>query len=531
MESTKALLLVCEPELRDRIRVPAARRARREIEIQHFTGPAERAAIAARLAHGGDPLGCLVAGEDDVNGALRGGADEAIVCQDLSESSINSFIDRMMVRADVRRAHERRQGTSLHAEKLAALGTLVAGVGHEINNPLTALSLSVEAARRSVQPLLHASWELRRLAATGQAVPAERIAELLGRLPGAARTDPSRLLDEMASASRSIADVVRDLRVFARSDDHEEATVVDLMEVVEQVLRMVGPEVTRYAVIERDYARDLSKLAIPRNRIAQVVMNIIVNAGHAVREVERPMHRVRISARADEDFVALSISDSGPGIPDDSLERIFDPFFTTKRETMGTGLGLSISRSILRGVGGDLIVESIFGEGATFVCLLPLPTRDELVKAHRNSIPAPGSTKPPPSIALLVVDEDERVLRACARYLSEGCRIVLARDGREAIELLESGSEVDAVLTELTLPEVDGPALHAWLREHRPELAERTLLMCDRLALDPTQQAFIEDYRLPMVEKPLSADALTERIHGLFKHAAEGVAQDPQASV
>ena len=119
-------------------------------------------------------------------------------------------------------------------------------------------------------------------------------------------------------------------------------------EIVDHALRLVGRELFHHALLERDYAPDLPKLVVPRNRVTQVMVNVLINAAHAIREVERPAHRMRIRARADDEFVAIGVSDTGPGIPPESLGRIFDPFFTTKRQELGTGLGLPISRSILR---------------------------------------------------------------------------------------------------------------------------------------------------------------------------------------
>jgi K+-sensing histidine kinase KdpD len=137
------------------------------------------------------------------------------------------------------------------------------------------------------------------------------------------------------------------------------------------------------------------------------ITNILVNAAHALHEVERPVHRVRLVVRADDEAVAVSISDSGPGIAPEAIERIFDPFYTTKRKGRGTGLGLSISRSILHRLGGDLLVESLHGEGATFVALIPRPPEQELTAAlacARGEPDARGAKAQRPS--LLVVDND-----------------------------------------------------------------------------------------------------------------------------
>src|SRR5690606_7873214 len=138
--------------------------------------------------------------------------------------------------------------------------------------------------------------------------------------------------------------------------------------------RQFGPK----TIVEQDYEDGLPELYLPRNRLAQVLTNLLVNAAHATSEMKRDFHQVKASARVDEEHLAISVSDTGPGIPERALEQIFDPFYTTKGEGRGTGLGLSISRSILQHLGGDLVVSSIFGEGATFLCFLPLPTPAQL---------------------------------------------------------------------------------------------------------------------------------------------------------
>ena len=236
-------------------------------------------------------------------------------------------------------------------------------------------------------------------------------------------------------------------------------------------------------------------------------MNVLINATHAIAEVDRPDHRVRVSVRADEDFMAIAVSDTGPGIPVESLERIFDPFFTTKREDLGTGLGLSISRAILRKLGGDLSVESVHGEGATFICFLPLPTREMIREAFRQR--ASGSVMVPRAVGatVLVVDDDPRMLRSYARLLNAEHRIVIAHDGRDAIDMLESGSVANLAVVELDLPGNDGPDLFTWLVENRPELARRTLLVTSGDA-EPNYVDFLRGHHGPVLRKPIRGEAL-----------------------
>jgi two-component system cell cycle sensor histidine kinase/response regulator CckA len=294
--------------------------------------------------------------------------------------------------------------------------------------------------------------------------------------------------------------------LFARADDGEHPALIDLPEVIDQVMRLAGREIERRAVVEHDYASNVPQLVLPRGRLTQVIMNLVLNAGQAMREVERPTHRLRFTTRMDEDFVALCISDTGPGIPPDSVERIFDPFYTTKRAELGTGLGLSISRSLLRGFGGDLLVDSVHGDGATFICLLPRPTTETIRTVFNGHDTGRHSSVPPPDLSVLVVDDDDRMLRAYARFLHPRCRIVVARDGTEAVELLDSGSKVDVVVTDVQMLEVDHFQLLVWLRERRPELVQRTILVVD--ALDDSHDDYPELRGLPTLSKPIEGDAL-----------------------
>lgn len=516
-QDIEALVLVADPSLIESIGQVARRRGpsgAMTVCLEPLTGPLEEGVAAARRRCSEMPLGCVVGSDRDALVAIESGADEAAVIGP-SEHEVNAFLDRLALRARLRAEAEGHRTRHAHAEKLAALGTLVAGVGHEINNPLTALALSVEAARRMVSPLLEGSYELSRLAHSNEPVAPERLRNLARTVrAGASSREAITLLDEMADASRAIADVVKDLRVFGRGDDVESASVVQLADVVEQVLRLAGHEITRFAIVERDYASDCPPLVMPRNRLSQVLMNLLVNAGHAVREIERPSHRVRISTRTDEDFVALSISDTGPGIAPDSLERIFDPFYTTKRQDMGTGLGLSISRAILRGLGGELLVESVYGDGATFVCVLPRPAPETLRLAYMARGREAPPSHPPRNVAVLLVDDDDRVLRACARLLSPHCRILTAHDGQEAVELLSTGSQVDLVFTELDMPVMGGMALHAWLVEHQPRLAQRLVVVSD-VGEYPRHAEFVARHGLTVLTKPIDSQALLQVVERL----------------
>jgi len=465
-----------------------------DIRVEVTCGATAQAIADARRQLGGTPLGFVAEDEVAALEALRAGADEVLVWPPRDDAAIQGFFDRTKLRADLRVGQERLSASVVQAEKLTALGTLVAGVAHEINNPLTALQLGVEASSNLLSQLGEDS---------------------------AAASEGAQLLQEMLGAVGAIANIVRDLRIFARADaSREDAQLLNVNDVIDQALRLVGREITVSARIERDYERDLPKVVLPHGRLTQVLLNVLVNAAQAIREIERPVHRVRITTRADGESVAISISDTGPGIAPRALDHIFDPFFTTKRAGYGTGLGLSISRAIMYDLGGDLIVESVHGSGATFILLLPVPDHDRVREAHlRQRGRSVARQRPVTKRTVLLVDDDARVLNAYARALGRGCDIIMANDGQEAIDLLGSGTSPDAIITELALPEVDGPALWDWLGRERPELLERAIFV----SAEATQQryeTFVESLSNPVLTKPVTGGALLSALNEVAESGA-----------
>ena len=505
-----------------RIRAALAERyASHDTRLEVADGSSAELVPRIRQRIGGAPFGFVAVDEVAALDALQHGADEVLVWPATDDRAIHGFFDRTQLRASLRKGQERASASMVHAEKLSALGTLVAGVAHEINNPLMALQLSIEACTSLLTPLSNVVQELNVWAMRGGGASAEqvRLAYELAQ-NGAPRVEPRQLLVEMLAASSAIASVVRDLRVFARADgDREEAQVLDTNDVVDQALRLVGREIAMVAHIERDYSRELPRVVVPHGRLTQVLVNILINAAHAIADVERAVHRVRISTRSDAEYVAISISDTGPGIPADVLAHIFDPFFTTKRTGLGTGLGLSISRSIMRDLGGDLIVESVHGSGATFIALLPLPDhatfRNAFLRTQNIAARAPVTVRR----AVLVVDDDDRILKAYSRMLGSSFDVMMAHDTQEAIDLLSSGSNADALVTELSLPDIDGKGLFEWLTRERPELAARTVFV----TADSTREryaAFLSQIPNGVLTKPVAASELWATLDALLPAAA-----------
>jgi signal transduction histidine kinase/ActR/RegA family two-component response regulator len=482
-------------------------------------GEVQQAVAAQRERNPNAPIGVLVEDESAVLAALAGGADDATVLTEGYEAApLAAFVDRVELRAQLRGESQRLQETFAHTERLTALGTLVAGVGHEINNPLSAVMLSIEVARRYFLPALEAAREIAGCVERGEPFPQAALDSLRALAdPERDVRGPAAIFEEMATAAEAIASIVRDLRTFARADTDEAPEPVEITELIDHAIRLSGREATRRGVLERDYAPDLPTLLLPRGRVTQVIMNVFVNALHAIAEVERPAHRVRIQVRADEAFVAVAISDTGGGIPPESLERIFAPFFTTKRQSLGTGLGLSISRAILRRLGGELSVESLYGEGATFLCFLPIPSPESLRESWRKApIVSPSATMLAAGggTSVLVIDDDERMLRSYARLLGGRHRLMIASDGREAIEMLESGSMPGVLLIDLDVPGLEHRALLDWLATRRPDLARRAIVITAPSSENDDEE-LLKSYPSVVLSKPLRGDALLAAIDSL----------------
>jgi signal transduction histidine kinase/CheY-like chemotaxis protein len=440
------------------------------VRVHLEAGPIGEVVDALRSRIAGAPLGVAVRQPADALEAIEHGADEAMMVRPDDQGAARELVDRTTLRARVRREQENLRASLAHAEKLTALGTLVAGVAHEINNPLSALTLSLEVAQRDLETPLRTLDAVREAAQRGSGLTREEVQGIAaGARQPISRADIDELIDNATQAALSIAMVVRDLRLFARADEDETPSIVDVAGLVDQVLRLLGREVESVAIIERDHGSEVPPILVARSRLTQVLTNVVVNAVHAMRDVERPVHRLRVSTRFDDDAIAITVSDTGPGIPSEDLERIFDPFYTTKRAELGTGLGLSISRSILRRLGGELLVESVLGDGATFVALIPRTPREVLASAANRRVQELSVPVPRERRAVMLIDDDEQVLRACARVLGRHYDLVVARDGQEAIELLSSGSRADVIVTDTAASET----LSAWLLTSRPELTDR----------------------------------------------------------
>ena len=250
----------------------------------------------------------------------------------------------------------------VQADKLAALGVLVSGVAHEINNPTGLILLDVPILKRAHRDT--------------QAILDEHYAEggefTLGGLPySEMRGEIPRILDEMQDGAKRIKRIVNDLKDFARRDDRADMAPLELNDVVSTALRLVEPTLRKATGRLRvDYGDDLPRFRGNAQRIEQVVINLVINACQALPDPERGIFIATRQNRSTASLL-LTVRDEGVGIDPENLSRLTDPFFTTKRDSGGTGLGLSVSTGIVKEHGGQLHFESTPGVGTTVTLVLP----------------------------------------------------------------------------------------------------------------------------------------------------------------
>lgn len=356
-----------------------------------------------------------------------------------------------------------------HSEKLAALGSLLAGVAHELNNPL-----SVVLAQAT---LLQETATDEKVIARGQKIkaPAERCAKIVRTFLAMARRRPP------------------------------ERVAVDLNDTVEAALEVLAYGLRSDGVtVLRDLAPDLPLTSADGDQLHQVVVNLLLNAQQAMTGSGSETRQLRVATRFDSvrGRIELTVDDSGPGIAPELRGRIFEPFFTTKPAGYGTGVGLSLCHGIVDSHGGRIAVAQADLGGARFTVTLPyVPTET----AARPSAATPAAIAA--ARRILIVDDEAEVAATCAELLSAvGYRCETAGNGREALDRLAVRG-FDLILSDMRMPVLDGAGFYHELLRRDPAAAARVLFVTGD-SLSPSAQSFLAGLRRPAIEKPFDAGQL-----------------------
>jgi two-component system NtrC family sensor kinase len=351
----------------------------------------------------------------------------------------------------------------IQSEKMSAIGQLVSGVAHELNNPLAGIS------------------------AFAQLLLAEK------RFPPDQRTAAETIYSEARRASR----IVQNLLTFARQHKAEKGPAA-INQVLDDTLELRGYELrVRGIDVRREYDEALPDTMGDAHQLQQVFLNLITNAEQAMERAEGRHHRLTVRTRRAGDAIRIEIEDTGGGVPPNLLERIFNPFFTTKPTGHGTGLGLSISLGIVREHEGRIWAENAAQGGARFVVELPV-----IVPRASGEFPAALAAHPVgDSLHILVVDDEASVRVALQRYLAaRGHDVETTASGQDALGLLRAG-EYDAVIVDMRMPDLSGEQLFEELRSADREHAERVIFTTGDLVSEQMRR-FLDGSGRPCVPKP-----------------------------
>ena len=391
----------------------------------------------------------------------------------------------MVFRDDTDR--QRMQARLEMVERLASLGTLAAGVAHEVNNPLTVVVANAEYVKGEIE-------QLRLDAAAGPPTP-----DTLDRTRQVAQA-----LDDVSSAAGRIGQIVADLKAFARPVPPASGQV-DVVRSVEWAIRATAHEFrTRARVVRR--LEPVPPVEADDVRLGQVIVNLLTNAAHAIPSGQASSHEVTVSTGLDAGGrVVITVRDTGGGIPASVRAHIFEPFFTTKRDDGGTGLGLAICHGIVTALGGDIDVESEEGRGTTVRVSLPAAE-----PAAADALVAPA---PPPSVGsarVLVIDDEELLLSVMSRILHD-YEVETTADARHALSLIEGVQAFDVILVDVTMPLMSGIAFFQQLRTTHPALADRVVFMSGGV-FESDFEAFLDTVPNVRIGKPFRGTALRQMV-------------------
>ena len=367
------------------------------------------------------------------------------------------------------------QAQLVQSEKLSAVGEFVAGVAHELNNPLAAVMGFSEMLKDADVPENH-----------------------------------RRHLDLIFKSATRCRKIVQSLLSFARRHQPERKPVA-VNKLIEEVLEIVAYQLrTSNVEVECRFAPNLPLVLADGHQIQQVVLNLINNARQAI-EAHQQSGRITIKTELQNGLIKIAIQDDGPGIAPEHLTRIFDPFFTTKEVGKGTGLGLSLCYGLVREHGGNIAVSSEPGQGAAFT--IELPATDDLAPVDAPT-PAPATRADLQEGAgkkVLLVDDEHILLEMIRDGLKRrGYEVITANNGEAALRELHQ-HQIDAICSDIKMPGLNGRQLYEWIRASRPEIARRIIFMTGDIINQPLQM-FLEQEHLTCLNKPFAVADLLQAI-------------------
>jgi PAS domain S-box-containing protein len=401
---------------------------------------------------------------------------------------------------------KRLRAKLLVSDRMASLGTLAAGIAHEINNPLSYVTGNLEA----VSETLRASSV--RTRATAEHV------------------ELTTAIGEARDGAERVRKIVQGLRLFSRSEE-EQRVPLALSGVLEAAIRLTSNEIRHRALLVRELG-PVPLVVADDSRLTQVFINLLVNAAHAIPEGRSDGNRITVRTRTDaQGRAVVEVEDTGKGIAPDLMSRVFDPFFTTKDVGGGTGLGLSICHGIISGLGGQISIESTpepaagsiatgsqrgehGGRAARTVARIGTVVRVVLPAAADVAAPAPtGPDEDTPVDSaerrrrVLLVDDEALVAHTMERLLRRDYDITIALCGQDALDHITRGVRFDAIISDVMMPNMTGIELLEELQRMAPDQAQRLIFLSGGAFTARTRER-LDELGVLQLEKPVSAKDL-----------------------
>jgi PAS domain S-box-containing protein len=374
---------------------------------------------------------------------------------------------------------KRMRAKLLVSDRMASLGTLAAGIAHEINNPLAYVTGNLEVA-------------------------AETLAEpAVAAVP--ACTELAAVIADARDGAERVRKIVHGLRSFSRAEEEKRVSLA-LPSVLEAAIRMTGNELRHRAVLARDFGATPPVVA-DDSRLTQVFINLLVNAAHAIPEGHTDANRITVRTRTDDQGRAIvEIEDTGRGMAPDVQARVFDPFFTTKDVGEGTGLGLSICHGIITGLGGQISLDSAPGKGTVVRVVLPADAAVPVDAGEVEAAPAPA-TNGGRRHRVMLVDDEPQVAQTIERLLRRDYDITVALCGKDAIDHIARGARFDAIVSDVMMPNMTGIELIEELQRLAPDQAQRLIFLSGGVFTAQTRER-LDEIGAPQLEKPVTAREL-----------------------
>ncbi len=380
---------------------------------------------------------------------------------------------------------KRLQQRVTHSERMATVGTLAAGVAHEINNPLTWVIANLDAIDRGLEDMSSRATHVR-----------DDADEL------------TKMIAEAQQGAEQVKRIVSDLLTYSRSQP-EQLEPVDPHESLDIAVNIATNQFKYRAHLVRDYGHTPSVVA-DQSRLTQVFVNLIVNAAQAIPERRNVdgVIEIRTGVRPDG-RVCIDVKDNGLGMPAEVRARVFDPFYTTKPVGVGTGLGMSISNNIIQSFGGEIEIESHEGEGTRVSIILP-------PAAHGSgAYPAMGYDEDSAESRdrVLIVDQEGMLSRALTRMLGNRYEVVTLRNGRDALSIIDDGDEIGAILCDVDIGDMTGIEFHRNVQRLASRMGDRIVFITSD---DPDgPRGMFEAAGLTVVTTPIEPSVLREVVEDL----------------